>query len=301
MSYLMVLQRAMADAEDAFERDASDKTQEARADARAEALARGFDRGLQLLTKIALNARYFTDSGSRPCDDVGQGEAAAGMAIDFYARVLQDAVSSERVRYVAPARATAITPDPVAVLYGTTGEKEELAGRFVEFLLSAEGQRLWNLRADASPFLQRSLRRLPIRRDVYSDRSAFADDLDPFESAQDFNLRAEWLWLFKDLREVWAAAWLDTREALLAARDAIARVPDPGRRDALREQLTALPISLSELSEHKAERERLEAAGRSSAVDPRLHKTRARLAWAQRFAQHYEAVRVAALAAGSER
>jgi iron(III) transport system substrate-binding protein len=294
-AYMMVLQSAMADAERALQANA--EREPATAEQKARALDEGFQTGLQTLTRIAANSRYFADTASRPCDDVGQGDSAAAVAIDFYARVLAEKVGDERVRYIAPRGATAITPDPIAVLYGTVGEREVLANRFIEFLLSPEGQRLWNLKRDASPFVQRSLRRLPIRRDVYADRTGWADDTNPFEDADGFNVRKEWLSLFRETRELWAAAWLDNHSYLSAAYDEVRAVPDPNLRDALLNELTALPITMSELASAKAQREELERASSGPNTDARLTTARVRLDWANRFRKHYEAVREHAAAA----
>ena len=67
------------------------------------------------------------------------------MIIDFYGRSQVDAVGDQRMGYVEPRDATAINPDPIAVVRGA--EHPELAIRFIEFVLSDEGQRLWNIRA----------------------------------------------------------------------------------------------------------------------------------------------------------
>ncbi|HEX8341083.1 MAG TPA: ABC transporter substrate-binding protein, partial [Tepidisphaeraceae bacterium] len=50
------------------------------------ALEKGFANGLHLIQKIGANARYFTDSASKVPIDVSMGDAAVGMAIDFYGR-----------------------------------------------------------------------------------------------------------------------------------------------------------------------------------------------------------------------
>ncbi|HEY0010107.1 MAG TPA: hypothetical protein VGB55_15390, partial [Tepidisphaeraceae bacterium] len=50
------------------------------------ALEKGFINGLELIQKIGGNARYFTDSASKVPIDVSMGDAAVGMAIDFYGR-----------------------------------------------------------------------------------------------------------------------------------------------------------------------------------------------------------------------
>jgi hypothetical protein len=299
MAYMMVIQRKMADREDAFL--AANQGDASAADARAArdaALAAGYRDGMALLLRIAANARYFTDSGSRPCDDVGNAEAASAMAIDFYARILEEELGASRMRYVAPAAATAITPDPVAVLRGLSPERKRVANRFVEFLLTPEAQRLWNLRPGSSPYVERSLRRLPIRRDVYADRTGFADDVDPFASAGGFNLHQQWMGFFRDTREVWAAAWIDSASSLKQAYRQALTVKDPGARARLLDELADLPITLPEVLAHKAKREELEARGGG---DARLEISRQRLAWAQRFRAHYADVAEKALALAERR
>ena len=63
-----------------------------------EAMSGGWKEGMGTLLLMAANARYFGDSGSRPCVDVGDAEAAAGVAIDFYARVFQEQIGSHHSR-----------------------------------------------------------------------------------------------------------------------------------------------------------------------------------------------------------
>lgn len=290
IAYVMTVQRAMADAEEEYLRTApsasADRTQDP---AYQEALAQGWKRGMQTLLLIAANARYFTDTASQPPNDVGNGEAAAGMAIDFYARVFQDNIGEHRLKYVAPRAATAVTPDPIGVLDGTRGEAEVLANRFIEYLLTREAQRLWNLKARASPILERSLRRLPIRRDVYRDRSQFADDVDPYRESGGFNLRPEWMRSFRELRLIWGAAFIDGKGALDRAYERILKDPDPARRRRLLHELSDLPIERSELLLMGTERRSLEA-DRTGASDPRLHLARARVELGARFRDHYRRV-----------
>ncbi len=290
MTYMMAIQRAMADAEaEIFARRpelAALPPADRESDAEyQQALAAGWKQGMRTLLLMAANARYFTDSASQVPNDVGNGDAAAGVAIDFYARVYEQEIGRHRIRYLAPRGATAITPDPIGILYGVIGEKEVLANRLIEFLLSPEGQRLWNLQGGQRPYLQRSLRRLPIRPDVYADRTGWADDTNPFEEAAGFNLRGEWMGLFRDTRPIWAAAWIDSRSALKHAYEIILRIPDAKRRAALIEQLADLPIEMHDVAEQRATRTRLQKAGQ----DDRLWMTRQRIEWAQKFRAHYDA------------
>ncbi|MDV7396096.1 ABC transporter substrate-binding protein, partial [Arthrospira platensis SPKY1] len=50
----------------------------------------GWLRGLGLIQRISANARYFTDSASKPSIDVSQGDCAAGMSIDFFGRFQEE-------------------------------------------------------------------------------------------------------------------------------------------------------------------------------------------------------------------
>jgi ABC-type Fe3+ transport system substrate-binding protein len=107
----------------------------------------GWSEGMGLIRQIAANARMFTDSGSAVPGIIGTGDGAAAMVIDFHGRSQVDAIGEDRMGYVEPAGATAINPDPIAVVRGA--EHKELAVHFIEFVLSDEGQRLWNTRAGA--------------------------------------------------------------------------------------------------------------------------------------------------------
>ena len=293
VAYLMVVQRRMADAEaEVLAREPRlagiERADRERDPSYRAAIAEGWRRGMGELQLIAANARYFTDMAPQVPHDVGNGEAAAGMAIDFYGRVYEEIVGSDRCTYVAPAAATAITPDPVAILAGVRGESLELSMRFVRFLLSPEGQLLWAKKpgAPGGP-AERSLRRPPVRRDVYSDQSDWADNTNPFAEAGGFNQRAEWTTLLTDLRTVWAAAWVDAREALVDANRAALRVEDPALRASLREQLAQVPLDMADVAALREERKRREG---SEATSLETWKARQRIDIADRFRRHYHAV-----------
>jgi ABC-type Fe3+ transport system substrate-binding protein len=282
VAYMMVIQRAMADAEEAFIAQHGGTFSKDDPDYQA-AIASGWKRGMGQLLLIAANARYFTDSASQVPNDVGSGEAAVGMAIDFYGRVVQGNVGSERCSFVSPVAATAITPDPVGILPGVEGERLLLANRFVEFLLTPEAQRLWIVQPGEPDGPQRrSLRRPPIRRDVYDDRTGWADDVNPFQDAGGFNQRGSWMALFTDTRPIWAAAWIDARESLKQAYSMILKVPDAKRRSELIVELADLPIEMKDVAALRAERLEVEKFG-----DSDEWKARQRIEWARRFREHY--------------
>ena len=302
VAYTMVLQRRMAEAEEAYrltlkgpygKPPAAGKLNKKDPKYRA-AIAEGWHQGMGELLLMAANARYFTDSASQVPADVGDGQAAAGVAIDFYGRVYQESVGPRRCRFVAPVAATAITPDPVGILYGVKGGRLELATHFVEFLLSRQGQELWikKVGTPGGP-VWRALRRPPVMAGLYQpgvDRSDWTDDVDPFTEAGGFNQRGEWMGLLTELRVVWAAAWIDARDALNDCHRAILNVEDASRRASLLAQLADVPVRMEDLEHQSAERAAL--SERRGDLDE--WKARQRMDWAARFREHYR--RVEALA-----
>lgn len=291
VAYMMVLQRAIADAEQEYLEAGGTKDDAA---AYQAALDEGWKRGMGDLLMIAANARYFSDSASRVPADVSSAAAAAGMAIDFYGRVEQELAGPERIQFITPHAATAITPDPIAILYGTTGERLETAQHFIEFLLSQEGQRLWILEVGApgGP-TRRALRRPPIRRDVFHDQSDWTDQVNPFEEAGGFNQRQEWMVEFNETVIVWQAAWIEAQSALHESYAAVLDVPDAAKRDELIAQLRDLPITWLEVKQLRA--------GRKTA-GPTLESTwkaRTQTDLAERFRDHYRRIRDAASGAAN--
>ena len=178
----------------AFEMILQQKMQEA-GEAR---LAEGWAAGLNLIQAAAANARYFTDAAGRVPMDVAAGDAAIGMCIDFYGRFQSEYVAGSdgvsRLVYVTPSGGSSVGVDPIAILRGAP--HREVAERFVEFVLSVEGQKLWNFRVGApgGP-VKYALRRLPIRKELYAPEfAAFRSDptVFPYEDAKLFTYHAAW-------------------------------------------------------------------------------------------------------------
>lgn len=111
----------------------------------------GWEAGWRILAGIAANSRVFTKGASGVLPIISTGEAAYTVAIDQYAWSLiasagagAGTAGSDRIGFLLPIGETVITPDPAAMLKGAPNAA--IARRFLEFLLSAEGQRLWILR-----------------------------------------------------------------------------------------------------------------------------------------------------------
>lgn len=206
---------------------------------RGEAIKTGWKNGLNLIQRIGANARYFTDSASKIPLDVAQGNAAAGMSIDFYGRTLseqlRDETGASRVQFVTPVNGSSISVDPIAIFRGSPNRN--LAEEFVEFVLSKKGQKLWNYRAGTEGGTENSsLRRLPIRRDLYTpgDLANFSDpEALPYERETQFEYKYELTGrAFSSIGVIIKAMCLDAHSELAKAMNVINRNDNPGRAEA---------------------------------------------------------------------
>ncbi len=206
------------------------------------AMEAGWADGIRLLQRIGANARYFTDSASKVPLDVGMGNAAAGLAIDFYGRFEAEVSNGGRadgaMAYATPRGESGVSADPISVLRGAP--RRETARRFVEFLLGEEGQKLWCYRVGEPGGPEKyALQRFPIRRDFYPSenpefqaayerhRKHTTEDLgtptlDAYRLAEEYVYRARWtaghFGLFRDLVR---AMCLDAGQELRGAWKAI--------------------------------------------------------------------------------
>ena len=227
-----------------------------------EAVEQGWADGLRLLQKIGANARYFTDSASKVPLDVGMGNAAAGLAIDFYGRfeaqVSNEGRGREAMAYVTPRGESGVSADPISILRGAP--RRELAGRFIEYLLSEDGQQLWCYRPGEPGGPEKyALQRFPIRRDFYpSANPAFqasyerhrphtTDDLgrpvlDAYRLAEEYVYRPRWTaGHFGLLRDLVRAMCLDAGQELRKAWGAMAEAGGPEACPRALEALQRLP------------------------------------------------------------
>lgn len=212
------------------------------------AMEAGWAEGLRLLQLVGANARYFTDSASKVPLDVGMGNAAAGLAIDFYGRFEAQVSNGGRpdgaMAYATPRGGSGVSCDPVSLLRGAP--HRETARRFIEFLLSEDGQKLWCYRVgEPGGPVKYALQRFPIRRDFYpSDdpefQAAYArhrahttDDLgapamDAYRLAAEYVYRPRWTaGYYGILRDLVRAMCLDAGQELRAAWGAIVAAGGP--------------------------------------------------------------------------
>ena len=160
--------------------------------------ARGLDQAMRLLMRIGANARYFTDASTKIALDVGAGEAAAGMTIDFYGRFQSESVAkpdgSSHVQYVNAAGGTSVGVDPIGLFRGAPNA--DVAREFIAFVMSPEGQKLWNWKVGTPGGPERyALRRLPVLPQLYAPEfKALRSDpeVNPYELAKTFTYHEKW-------------------------------------------------------------------------------------------------------------
>ncbi len=224
--------------------------------ATAAALEEGWTESMRLIKEIGANARYFTHSAGKVPMDVAAGDAVAGMCIDFYGRFqaeweAQDGAANA-LCYLTPAGGSSVSADPVGILRGAP--HRELADRFLDFLLSPEGQRLWCRRTGAPDGPERyALRRLPIRRDLYTpaERAWMSDPAeDPFLLAQSFTYHPEWTAAaFQVLRPLLRVMIIDCHGELAEAWAAIRAAGGPAACPQAMAELDRLPFRHVDLPE----------------------------------------------------
>jgi iron(III) transport system substrate-binding protein len=200
----------------------------------------GWERGLQIIQRASANARYFTNAGSQVPVDVSLGDAAIGMCIDFYGRFQSEAIrvgdAASRLQYFTPSGGSSVGVDPIGLFRGAPNP--EAAKMFIEFVLSVEGQKLWNFKVGTpgGP-VKYALRRQPIRKELYSpEYASYRSDpgVDPYEKAKSFMYHPKWTGpLFKVMSFIIRVMSLDSHDEQVAAWEALVAAGFPPQATAL--------------------------------------------------------------------
>ncbi len=273
--------------------------QQAPARASPEVLAAGWRQAMQVIQQISANARYFTDAAGKVPTDVSQGDAAAGMCIDYYGRFESETVrrneKSDRMRYLTPLAGSSVSVDPISLLRGAP--QPALAERFIDFCLSPEGQKLWNYRlGEPGGPMRYALRRLPVRRDMYSanhlkhmsDPNALPYSPTELDQAADANFIYQPAWtepLFGLIRALIRAMCIDTHTELVAAWAAIHHAGGPA----------ACPQAMRALGTLPANGEYIEAKAKTShQLADKLEEARLMRQWIVFFRAHYQEAKMLA-------
>ncbi len=210
-------------------------------------LDEGWARGLNIIQTASANARYFTDAAGRVPMDVSMGDAALGMSIDFYARFQSEAVQigdkPSRLQYFTPAGGSSIGVDPIGLLRGAPNA--EAAKSFIDFVISLEGQKLWNFRVGTPGGPVRyALRRPPVRKELYvPEFTAFRSDptVFPYEEARLFTYHPKWTGsLFKALSFIIRVLCLDCHDEQVSAWKALIAANFPPQATAKFKDISAV-------------------------------------------------------------
>jgi ABC-type Fe3+ transport system substrate-binding protein len=194
----------------------------------ADTVSLGWTRAMQLLMKIAANARYFTDASTKISLDVEAGEAAAGMTIDFYGRFQSEAVrkpdGSSRLQYVNVVGGSSVGVDPIGLFRGAPNA--DVAREFIAYVLSVEGQKLWNWKVGTPGGPRRyALRRLPVLPALYAPefKPLRSDpEVNPFELARTFTYHDAWTGrLFRPIAFIFRVMCIDPHHELTDAWQAL--------------------------------------------------------------------------------
>jgi ABC-type Fe3+ transport system substrate-binding protein len=217
-----------------------------------QALSLGWTRGLQLIFEASGNARSFAASAPAVPVDVAQGDAAIGMCIDFYGRFQSETVrvgdAPSRLQYFTPKGGSSIGVDPIGMLRGAP--HSELAREFIAFVLSLEGQRLWDFKV-GSPGgpVRYALRRMPIRKELYAPSlAAYRSDPNvlPYEEAKTFIYHPDWtLPLFSALRFIVRVTCIDPHDEQVEAWRALIAAHFPPRATATFLDVSAVDYATS--------------------------------------------------------
>lgn len=217
------MQRAIKEAEPAL----AAMPEADRAKALETTKSRGFAEGLRVVQRISANGRYWSDGSMKIPLDVAEGEAMAGICLDFYGRNFAErtlrADGTTRFSYHTPI-ATSTSVDPIGLLRGAPNP--ELASLFIEFVISPEGQKLWAFKKGTPGGPEKmAIRRMPVRRDYYTPENLqhSADpDMKPYETAGLFIYRPEYTQKqFNAIRVVARAMGVVTHEELKEAWNAL--------------------------------------------------------------------------------
>lgn len=216
----------------------------------------GWIEGFRRIKLIASNARYVTDSAGKLVRDISSGAAMAGMAIDFYgfseAAWTEKITGAPRLIYHMPESGSAVTADCIQILRGAPNQK--IAEMFLDFLLSADGQKLWIQKPGTPGGPEKyALLRSSVRRDLL--KSVPAEYLsnpgyDPYTAAGTFEYHAEWTGrYFSLIRIMIKCIVLDPLDDLHEARKAILQAQNEQQKQAALAEISKMPISYHELPE----------------------------------------------------
>ncbi len=149
----------------------------------------GWEQGWRLIYKISSNVKSFSVHSSQSPKDVASGEIAVALLVDSYAQEIIRKYGNEKIVYNVPLDTYSFFGDPIAKLITVADSK--LADRFIEYILSTDGQSIISLKVGApNGPIRYELTRLPVNKAMYS-LANLARDEKPFEFESTFTYRQD--------------------------------------------------------------------------------------------------------------
>ena len=145
-----------------------------------------------------------------------------------------------------PAGGTTLSPDPIALMRGAP--HREIAVAFIEYVMSMEGQKLWNFKPGTPGGPEHfALRRLPSRKDFYAQPEFAAlrsdPEVNPYAGSNPLVYNAAWTGgIFREMSFVIRVMCIDTHGELAEAWQAICA---PGTSEAARTRAMAVMSDLT--------------------------------------------------------
>lgn len=201
--------------------------------------------GWAKLLDVLGNGKKYFDSASASANAPLTGESAIAACIDFYG-TMRVHESPDELVYVKPHKQTVWTPDAIAIVSGA--RRADLAQRFIEFVMTPQGQALWALDkgAQGGP-TEMTLWRHPIRKDVYETKGKeFLPGItSPYADESDIRPEPEFRKALSSvLKRLVKAAAVDNQQQLAAARKRVIERNDP----AVTAEFHALPDNVNSRS-----------------------------------------------------
>lgn len=239
----------------------------------------GWEKGWPMIMAAAANSRLIADSSAAVPNEIAKGDVLAGPCIDFYGYAQMAKAGPDVLEYINPAGGSAITPDPISML--RKPPHREMAERFIAFVLSAEGQKLWALPPGAPGGPEKhELRRMPVRPDVCKELGEKMIVPDPFKAIEEGTFRKmdDKLQASRSalLAELIGAACVDAHMELKQAWEALNKA---GRPAAAVAEFEKLPFAAEQMAEMA---KRIEAGGREARTLVRE--------WSEFFRKKYDKV-----------
>ena len=142
--------------------------------------AYGWEKGWEIIARMGANIQTFTKGASTTAKAVSIGQAAFGLAIDFYAFIEIERYGRDRLGFVLPESETVVSADGIGIL--KNAPSPDVAHAFLDYVMG-EGQKLWILKTgEPGGPAENALCRFPVDSTLYEiDSDKLSVTTNPFK------------------------------------------------------------------------------------------------------------------------